>query len=845
MKPSSTMRKPSRSNASRCSLVQSSINLQLFYHPPLFVVQPGWLSRGRVLGGVSGMCRRGDHAGHPQVGEDPLQERGGPGGDADALEALRARAGEKAALRERPHDDHAQAELLSERKDRPLDVALQGVVGHLDRVDPPTSHHSFELLEGGALVVRRAEEAHAVLLLFVLEPREVLLPGDEVVHLLEVHTAPEVVELRLELEASLLLRGRPDLRRDEDVVPVAVDRLAEDLFGAAVHRRRVEDARSAGIRSIDDLVGDLLALGPEVEGEPGAEADNGDLDPGDSKASALHTMGGHARDESSRSARAGGRAHRRSGERRELPGRLDARAAARAAAPAGDLRLRPARGQPRRRGAWRPHGTPRRAGARAGRPASHRDHAPPARDDRRLRAPTRPFSAPDRGEPDRPAQDPLRHLGGGAGVLHLLGRSGGPPRSRRLPTRGTRRASATERLDLHGPPARQLPPGPAPRPGARPRLPPPERPRAVRRRGRRPRGAHHRRDRRASPLRRGSRAEPPRSRVTARQGTRRPFGDVRGALCTRRPCCPRRARACGVGRVHQPSGSDEVDVCPPRIPGALLAVKAEQAYAETNRITRETARNFAWGIRVLPGPKRRAIAALYAFARRVDDLADRERPARAELELWEAAIEALPSSHNGRSILVALADSMVRYDIPKQALLDLVRGALMDCDRSSYSSWDELREYCRRVAGAVGVACAAVYGPSSWEAARPRAQTLGLALQQINIMRDVAEDWSLGRVYLPQEELSRFGVTEDEIASGRPGSGWRPLMEHQAVRADALMRKGLELLPLLDRRSALCVRSFAGIYRGLLMQMRARDYDVFSEPPHLSTVEKLKAVAAL
>jgi phytoene synthase len=138
-----------------------------------------------------------------------------------------------------------------------------------------------------------------------------------------------------------------------------------------------------------------------------------------------------------------------------------------------------------------------------------------------------------------------------------------------------------------------------------------------------------------------------------------------------------------------------------------------------------------------------------------------------------------------------------------------------------------------------------VYEPSSWEAARPRAQTLGLALQQINIMRDVAEDWALGRVYLPQEELSRFGVTEDEIASGRPGSGWRPLMEHQAVRADALMRKGLQLLPLLDRRSALCVRSFAGIYRGLLMQMRARGYDVFSEPPHLSTVEKMKAVAAL
>ena len=274
-------------------------------------------------------------------------------------------------------------------------------------------------------------------------------------------------------------------------------------------------------------------------------------------------------------------------------------------------------------------------------------------------------------------------------------------------------------------------------------------------------------------------------------------------------------------------------------------MNSEQAYAETDRITRETAKNFAWGIRVLPGPKRRAIAALYAYARRVDDLADQDTPARAELEFWRAAVEALPASQDGDAILVALADVMSRYPIPQDALVDLVDGALMDCDRDRYESWDELREYCRRVAGAVGIACAAVYEPSSWEAARPRAQTLGLALQQINIMRDVAEDWALGRVYLPQNELSRFRVTEEEIASGQPGPGWRPLMEHQAVRADALMRKGLELLPLLDRRSALCVRSFAGIYRGLLTQMRARGYDVFSETPHLSTVEKMKAVVAL
>ena len=274
-------------------------------------------------------------------------------------------------------------------------------------------------------------------------------------------------------------------------------------------------------------------------------------------------------------------------------------------------------------------------------------------------------------------------------------------------------------------------------------------------------------------------------------------------------------------------------------------MNTEQAYAETDRITRETARNFAWGIRLLPGPKRRAIAALYAFARRVDDLADRPEPARTELEAWRRAAEALPASHDGDAILVALGDAMERYAIPPETVVDLVDGALMDCERSRYAEWDELREYCRRVAGAVGVACAAVYEPSSWQAARPRAETLGLALQQINIMRDVAEDWDLGRVYLPQNELARFGVDEQEIATGQPGAGWRPLMELQAYRAESLMRKGLELLPLLDRRSALCVRTFAGIYRGLLEQMRERDFDVFTERPHLSRLEKMKAVAAL
>jgi len=275
-------------------------------------------------------------------------------------------------------------------------------------------------------------------------------------------------------------------------------------------------------------------------------------------------------------------------------------------------------------------------------------------------------------------------------------------------------------------------------------------------------------------------------------------------------------------------------------------VNVAEAYAETLAITGREARNFAWGIRVLPRPKREAVAALYAFARRVDDAADapgvEAGARRARLAAIGASIDAPPGDD---PVLVALADARGRYAIPDGPLRDLVRGGLMDTERTRYASWDELREYCRCVAGAVGVACAAVYGPRSPTVAIPLAETLGLALQQINIMRDVPEDLGLGRIYLPEDERARFAVGEDELAAGRPGPGWLPLMEHQAARAETLLGEGLRLLPLLDRRSRLCVRSFAGIYRGLLLQMRARDYDVFSRRPALSAAEKLRAIARL
>jgi phytoene synthase len=275
-------------------------------------------------------------------------------------------------------------------------------------------------------------------------------------------------------------------------------------------------------------------------------------------------------------------------------------------------------------------------------------------------------------------------------------------------------------------------------------------------------------------------------------------------------------------------------------------VTRHDAYAEVVRITRSEARNFAWGIRLLPREKREAVSALYAFARRVDDIADDATlPAEERRDRLNACLASLEAPPSDDPVHVALSDVIEVHGVRKHDLADLVRGGLMDVDRSRYATWEELCEYCRLVAGSVGVACAAVYDPREPEQARVLAGTLGLALQQINIMRDVPEDWRLGRVYLPQDELDRFGVTEEDIAAGRTGPAWRALMEHQGERADRLLAEGLGLLPLLDRRSRLGVRSFAGVYRGLLSQMRASGYDVFAHRPSLSGLAKLRAVVGL
>ena len=194
------------------------------------------------------------------------------------------------------------------------------------------------------------------------------------------------------------------------------------------------------------------------------------------------------------------------------------------------------------------------------------------------------------------------------------------------------------------------------------------------------------------------------------------------------------------------------------------------AYAEVVRVTRARAKNFAYGIMVLPRPKRYAIAAVYAFAREVDDVADGTLP----LDDKRTRLEALRSALDDTD-----PHARARYGIPRDALSALVDGGLQDTVQTRYADFDDLRGYCEKVAGAVGVACVAVYGSDDID----RARTLGVALQLINILRDVREDWELDRVYLPQDELAAHGVTETDIAQGRTTPEWRALMAFEAARA--------------------------------------------------------------
>jgi 15-cis-phytoene synthase len=278
-------------------------------------------------------------------------------------------------------------------------------------------------------------------------------------------------------------------------------------------------------------------------------------------------------------------------------------------------------------------------------------------------------------------------------------------------------------------------------------------------------------------------------------------------------------------------------------------VELSEAYRECERITWSQARNFAYGIRLLPPSKRRGLAVIYAFARRIDDIGDGTMPAQEKISALDAArqqILDLSRPPAGDPVLLALADVERNFPVPIPAFGELIDGCVADVRGTSYQSFDDLLYYCRCVAGSIGRLSLGIFGTShDMTQAAELADSLGVALQLTNILRDIREDHRSGRVYLPAEDLAKFDcdpATLDQSAS----AGFIRLVEFEAERARDWYATGWKLLAQLDRRSAACTGAMAGIYRRLLERIAADPAAVLRGRMSLSGREKATvAVRAL
>jgi 15-cis-phytoene synthase len=271
-------------------------------------------------------------------------------------------------------------------------------------------------------------------------------------------------------------------------------------------------------------------------------------------------------------------------------------------------------------------------------------------------------------------------------------------------------------------------------------------------------------------------------------------------------------------------------------------MNVDDAYAQCETITNEQAKNFSYGIRLLPPPKRLALSAVYALARRIDDIGDGDLAPARKLEALADVRKALDAGAGTGDdpVLVAIDDAARRYQLPMDEFGQLIDGCEMDVTGTTYARFDDLVGYCRRVAGSIGRLSLSVFGTTYPESAEPRAEALGVALQITNILRDVVEDREMGRAYLPQEDAERFGCAVD--LSGPPAA-LAALIGFETTRARTWFASGLELLPLLDRRSRACVAAMAGIYRRLLGRIESDPALVLHGRLSLPTAEKLRVAA--
>ena len=278
------------------------------------------------------------------------------------------------------------------------------------------------------------------------------------------------------------------------------------------------------------------------------------------------------------------------------------------------------------------------------------------------------------------------------------------------------------------------------------------------------------------------------------------------------------------------------------------SITLEAAYRECRAITKREARNFYYAFLALPAARRRAIYAAYAFSRLADDIADGEATAERKRRDLAALRERLHSAYAGQPegpILTALADAAAAYDIPEPLFQDIITGVEMDLEPRRFADFDELRLYCYHVASVVGLVSIRIFGYRDEPPAQESAVDFGLAMQLTNILRDLREDIERGRVYLPIDEMARFGYSEDDLREGVLNDEFRALMRFQGDRAQAYFDSAARLTPLLEAESRGCAEGLRLLYNRLLRRMASREWDVFSARVSLSSWEKLNLTCRL
>jgi phytoene synthase len=275
---------------------------------------------------------------------------------------------------------------------------------------------------------------------------------------------------------------------------------------------------------------------------------------------------------------------------------------------------------------------------------------------------------------------------------------------------------------------------------------------------------------------------------------------------------------------------------------AALAPEVASAYAFCTALARARARNFYYAFLLLPAEMRRAIHAVYAFCRYSDDYSDEDLPLAEKQRLLAGYRTRLRACFAGRPdnfVFVALKDTADRYQLPLQYFEELLDGVEMDLIVSRYATWADLERYCYLVAGVVGLICVEIFGYRD-----PRARTLGvqlgLAMQMTNILRDLQEDIGRDRVYLPQEDLARFGYSEEDLRRGIDNAAFRALMAFEIERTRALFARGRQLIPLVSPRARVCPAALASIYGTILDQIAADPGRVLCERVGLSGWAKMR-----